>query len=151
MGIDDVADRPVRNGAERGYGLGSELSQSRIHEQNSILARLYGDVPTVADQHGDAALHREDVDFRIGRSFTFAERYKFSILGEAFNLFNFTNIYSVHNTEYNYAAAGSGACGGHTNNCVVQNTSPTGFGAPTATNTNLTGARQLQIAARFTF
>ena len=33
-----------------------------------------------------------DVDFRISRTFTFAERYKFSILGEAFNLFNRTNL-----------------------------------------------------------
>jgi hypothetical protein len=93
----------------------------------------------------------KNVDFRIGRTFTFLERYKFSILGEAFNLFNFTNIYTANYTEYNYAAAGSGACAGHTNNCVVQNFTPTGFGAPTATNTNLSGARQLQIAARFTF
>ncbi len=93
----------------------------------------------------------KDVDFRIGRTFSFNERWKFSILGEAFNLFNFTNIYSVNYTEYNYAAAGSGVCAGHTNACVVQNTSPTGFRAPTSTNTNLSGARQLQIAARLTF
>jgi hypothetical protein len=96
----------------------------------------------------------KDVDFRVGRTFTFNERAKFSILGEAFNLFNFTNIYAVNFTEYNYAAAtptGFGACVGHTNSCVVQNTGPTGFRAPTATNTNLSGARQLQIAARITF
>ena len=93
----------------------------------------------------------KDVDFRIGRTFSFNERWKFSILGEAFNLFNFTNIYQVNYTEYNYAAAGSGVCAGHTNACVVQNTSPTGFGAPTSTNTNLSGARQLQIAARLAF
>ena len=94
------------------------------------------------------------MDFRVGRTFTFNERAKFSILGEAFNLFNFTNIYAVNFTEYNYAAAtptGFGACVGHTNSCVVQNTGPTGFRAPTATNTNLSGARQLQIAARITF
>jgi hypothetical protein len=93
----------------------------------------------------------KDLDLRIGRTFTFKERFKFSILGEAFNLFNFTNIYTVNYTEYNYTTAGSGACAGHTNNCVVQNFTPTGFGAPTATNTNLSGARQLQIAARIAF
>jgi len=93
----------------------------------------------------------KDVDFRIGRTFSLNERWKFSILGEAFNLFNFTNIYQVNYTEYNFAAAGSGVCAGHTNACVVQNTSPTGFGAPTSTNTNLSGARQLQIAARLAF
>jgi hypothetical protein len=93
----------------------------------------------------------KDVDFRIGRTFSFNERLKFSILGEAFNLFNFTNIYQVNLTEYNFAAAGTGVCAGHTNACVSQNFTPTGFGAPTATNTNLSGARQLQIAARFAF
>ena len=93
----------------------------------------------------------KDVDFRIGRTFTFSERLKFSILGEAFNLFNFTNIYTVNFTEYNYAAANTGVCAGHANACVVQNTSPTGFQAPTATNTNLSGARQLQVAARLAF
>lgn len=92
-----------------------------------------------------------DVDFRIGRTFSLTERWKFSILGEAFNVFNFTNIYSVNFTEYNFAAAGSGLCAGHTNACVVQNTTPTGFQAPTATNTNLSGARQLQVAARLAF
>jgi hypothetical protein len=92
-----------------------------------------------------------DIDFRISRTFSFSERWKLSILGEAFNLFNFTNIYAVNFTEYNFATAGSGVCAGHTNACVVQNTSPTGFRAPTATNTNLSGARQLQIAARLVF
>jgi len=93
----------------------------------------------------------KDVDFRIGRTFKLSERFKFSILGEAFNLFNFTNIYSVNVTEYNYSAAGSGVCAGHANACVAQNFSPTGFEAPTATNNNLSGARQLQIAARINF
>jgi len=93
----------------------------------------------------------KDLDIRITRTFPITERLKFSILGEAFNLFNFTNIYQVNYTEYNYSTAGSGVCAGHTNNCVVQNFTPTGFGAPTLTSTNLSGARQLQVAARITF
>ena len=93
----------------------------------------------------------KNLDFRITRTFPIKERFKFSILGEAFNLFNFTNIYQVNYTEYNYSTAGSGVCAGHTNNCVVQNFTPTGFGAPTLTSTLLSGARQLQIAARISF
>ncbi len=93
----------------------------------------------------------KDVDFRISRTFAYKERFKFSVLGEAFNIFNFTNIYSVNLTEYNYAAAGVGGCAGHTNNCVIQNFTPTGFRAPTATSNNLGGARQLQVAARLSF
>ena len=95
-----------------------------------------------------------DVDFRIGRTFTYKERYKFSVIGEAFNLFNFMNFYSFNATEYNYTALGSGNCTaalGHTNNCLVQNISPTGFLTGTSTSNNLSGARQLQLSAKFTF
>jgi len=81
-----------------------------------------------------------DVDFRISRSFTFKDRIKFSVLGEAFNLFNFTNIYTVSAIEYNLSGTN-----------LTQNISPTGFLTPTATNNNLSGARQLQIAARLSF
>jgi hypothetical protein len=115
---------------------GTALSGARVYDEPRNSFRL----PTV-----------KDVDLRISRTFPLGERFKFSILGEAFNLFNFTNIYSVNLTEYNYAAAGTGACNGHTNNCVAQNISSTGFQTPTATSNNLSGARQLQIAARINF
>ena len=90
----------------------------------------------------------KDVDFRIGRAFRVRERYSFTIVGEAFNLFNFTNIYTVNTTEYNYSAAGSGVCAGHANGCLVANPA---FFAPLTSNNNLSGARQLQISARFNF
>jgi hypothetical protein len=89
-----------------------------------------------------------DVDFRIGRQFVIHERFKFAFVGEAFNLFNFTNIFSVNTTAYNFSAAGAGVCAGHTNGCVAVN--PT-FMAPTASNNGLYGARQLQISGRFSF
>jgi hypothetical protein len=73
---------------------------------------------------------------------------KLTLLGEAFNLFNFTNFYSVSTTQFNYAGPGTGACTGHTNGCLVA--VPT-FLSPTASNNNLYGARQLQISGRFTF
>ena len=89
-----------------------------------------------------------NVDFRVGRQFVVKERYKFSLVGEAFNIFNFTNFYSVNSTYYNYSAAGAGACAGHTNGCLVSNPA---FFAPLTSNSNLSGARQLQISARFSF
>jgi hypothetical protein len=89
-----------------------------------------------------------DVDFRIARQFMLGEKVKLSFLGEAFNLFNFTNFYTVNTTEFNYSAAGSGACVGHTNGCVVANPA---FMVPLTSNNNLYGARQLQISARLTF
>ena len=90
----------------------------------------------------------KDVDFRISRDFSFRERVRLSLVGEAFNLFNFTNFYTINNTEYNYSAAGSGACAGHTNGCLVANPA---FFAPLTSNNNLSGARQLQISGRITF
>ena len=89
-----------------------------------------------------------DVDFRIGRSFAFGERVRLALLGDAFNLFNHTNVSSVNTTAFTYSAAGSGACGGHTNACYVPN--PT-FMAPTATSNLLWGPRQLQVSGRLTF
>ena len=89
-----------------------------------------------------------NVDFRIGRQFAIKERMRLSFVGEAFNLFNHTNIYSVNSTAYNFSAAGAGACAGHTNSCLVANPA---FFAPLTSNNNLSGARQLQISGRFTF
>src|SRR5581483_3986038 len=105
-----------------------------------------GRVP--GDRNSFTGPGNKNVDFRIGRTFSFLERYKFTIVGEAFNLFNFTNIYSVNTTEYNYTAANSGVCAGHSNGCLVANPA---FFAPLTTNNSLSGARQLQISARFSF
>jgi len=90
----------------------------------------------------------KDVDLRVGREFVIRERFRLAFIGEAFNLFNFTNIYSVNSTAYNFSAAGSGACAGHTNACLVANPA---FFAPLTSNNNLSGARQLQISGRFRF
>jgi Carboxypeptidase regulatory-like domain/TonB dependent receptor len=95
-----------------------------------------------------------DVDFRITRDFALTEKYHLQFLGEAFNIFNHTNITAVNGTAFNYAAAGSATCpasvGGGTNGCLIPNAT---FYAPTASNSSngLYGARQLQISAKFIF
>ncbi len=89
-----------------------------------------------------------NVDFRIGREFMIHERMRLSFIGEAFNVFNFTNFFAVNSTEFNYTAAGTGVCAGHTNGCVALNPA---FLTPTASNNGLYGARQLQISGRLTF
>jgi hypothetical protein len=89
-----------------------------------------------------------NVDFRLSREFRFNERVRLSLLGEAFNVFNFTNVFSVNTVQYTYTAAGTGVCGGHANGCLVPQTS---FLTPSATNNNLFGARQLQLSGRITF
>jgi len=89
-----------------------------------------------------------NVDFRLGRQFAFTERVKLSLIGEAFNLFNHTNVSSLNTTAFFYAAAGSGACAGHSNACFYPNAS---FLATTATSNLLGGPRQLQVSGRITF
>jgi hypothetical protein len=89
-----------------------------------------------------------NVDFRIGRQFAFTERMKFSLVGEAFNLFNHTNVSGVSNSAFTYAAAGSGLCAGHTNACYYPNPL---FMTTTSTSNLLWGPRQLQISARLNF
>jgi hypothetical protein len=93
-------------------------------------------------------------DLRIMRQFTIREKYRLQFLGEAFNLFNHTNISSVNTTAFNYVAAGSGVCttaiAAGANGCLSP--SPT-FMAPTASSSTngLYGARQLQVSAKITF
>jgi hypothetical protein len=89
-----------------------------------------------------------NVDLRISREFPIRERLKLSILGEAFNVFNHTNVYTVNTQQYTYTGPGTGVCSGHANGCLVPVAS---FLTPSATNNNLFGARQLQISGRITF
>jgi len=95
-----------------------------------------------------------NVDLRIMRQFTLFERYNLQVLGEAFNLFNHTNIASVNGTAFNYSAVGSSACptalAAGTNGCIVPNAA---FLAPTgSTSSNgLYGSRQLQMSLKLTF
>ncbi|HLH15821.1 MAG TPA: carboxypeptidase regulatory-like domain-containing protein [Bryobacteraceae bacterium] len=89
-----------------------------------------------------------NVDFRLGRQFAVGERVRLSLIGEAFNLFNHTNVSSVNNTAFFYAAPGSGLCAGHSNACFYPNAA---FLSPTSTSNLLWGPRQLQISGKLTF
>jgi hypothetical protein len=89
-----------------------------------------------------------NVDIRLARQFALGERVRLAMMGEVFNLFNHTNVSSVNTTAFTYSAAGSGACAGHTNACMVA--SPT-YLAPTSTSNLLWGPRQVQVSGRITF
>jgi hypothetical protein len=91
-----------------------------------------------------------NVDFRVGRQFSITERLKLSLIGEAFNLLNHTNVSGLSNTAFSYLAPGSGLCAGHTNACFTPYTS-TPFLATTSTSNLMWGPRQLQISGRITF
>ena len=77
-----------------------------------------------------------DIDARLARAFTVRERFRFTILAEAFNILNHTNVFSVSTTQYSLSGT------------TLSNVST--FLSPTATNNGLYGARQLQISGRIT-
>lgn len=91
-----------------------------------------------------------NVDFRIARDFAIRERLKLQLLGEAFNIFNHTNINSVNTTAYNYSASGASGCPASlgVTGCMSPSAS---FLTPTSSTNNLYGARQLQVSAKLVF
>ena len=85
---------------------------------------------------------QNNVDLRISRAFTFRERIKAELIGEAFNLFNHVN-YTTVNTQ-NYTIGGTAAA-------PVLNYFGN-FGQLTAANnTTVLVSRQIQIGARISF
>lgn len=90
----------------------------------------------------------KDWDLRLARQFTLTERIKLALMGELFNVTNSTNILSLNTTAFTYAAAGSGACAGHTNACMVPSST---YMAPSTSSSLVYGPRQMQISGRLTF
>jgi len=89
-----------------------------------------------------------NVDFRLGRGFTFREKYQLNLVVDAFNLFNSTIVGSVNTTAYTYSATTTSICAGHTNGCLVPSSS---FQSRSTTTGTLYGARQMQFGVRFSF
>jgi hypothetical protein len=96
-----------------------------------------------------------NADLRVSREFRITERLRLALNGEAFNLFNHTNITQVGPSAtnnnalgYNYTNAGSGLCAGHANGCISPNAA---FPSVTQTTSAIYGARQLQISGRISF
>jgi hypothetical protein len=95
-----------------------------------------------------------NVDFRIARDFRVRERFKLSLVGEAFNLFNHPLITlagpgtTTTPNAFNFAAAGAGVCSGHTNGCISPNPA---FPTPTQATSAIYAPRQIQVSARFSF
>jgi outer membrane receptor protein involved in Fe transport len=87
------------------------------------------------------------LDFRLDRSFRFGEHYTVNLLGEAFNIFNVTNILGVSNLNYS----------GFANTLSPDQNNPTlssSFGTPVSTAGGVFGSggpRAFQFAAKLTF
>jgi len=78
-------------------------------------------------------------DARVTKTFKFGENYSLSILGEAFNLFNRSNIATVNTGRYGIASSSS---------VVLTNpAASTPFGGART----FLGERQIQLGLRFRF
>jgi Carboxypeptidase regulatory-like domain/TonB dependent receptor len=91
------------------------------------------------------------VDLRLEKGFHIWEKWKFTLTGDAFNLFNHRNITGVDTQNYTVCAANV--------TCSVTGLTPTvnqlvfhpTFGVPTGAQNSLIGPRQIQIGARLDF
>lgn len=87
------------------------------------------------------------LDFRLDRSFRFGDRYSVNPLGEAFNIFNVTNILGVSNLNYS----------GFADALSPDRNDPTfssSFGKPVSTAGGVFGSggpRAFQFAAKLSF
>ena len=87
------------------------------------------------------------LDFRLDRTFTFAEHFSLNLVGEAFNIFNVTNILGVSNLNYS----------GFANTLSPDTSNPSfssSFGKPVSTAGGVFGSggpRAFQVAAKLTF
>jgi hypothetical protein len=95
------------------------------------------------------------VDLRISKKFTFAERYGFEVIGQAYNLFNHVNDTSANNTGYIISTSGTTTTASGTVACSAA--SPClNFNAPFGSITNANSnfaytSRQVEIGFKFTF
>ncbi|MFN2579127.1 MAG: TonB-dependent receptor domain-containing protein [Pyrinomonadaceae bacterium] len=78
-------------------------------------------------------------DTRVTKSFLFGEKYKLSLVAEAFNLFNRSNIATVNTGRYGIASSSATTL---TNPAI---STPFGFAR------TFLGERQIQLAAKFRF
>lgn len=87
------------------------------------------------------------LDFRLDRTFRFGDRYSVNLLGEAFNVFNVTNILGVSNLNYS----------GFANTLSPDQNNPSyssSFGMPVSIAGGVFGSggpRAFQLAAKFSF
>jgi hypothetical protein len=91
------------------------------------------------------------VDIRVGRGFTFHEKFRLEFVADAFNAFNTTLVSAVSMNAFSFSAPGaSTTCtvALHPNGCFGPIST---YGSVSTTSSTLFGARQLQFGAKFNF
>ena len=109
-------------------------------------ANGYVMLPQVSD-HARFSDSFNALDFRLDRTITFGDRYSLDLIGEAFNIFNVTNILGVSNLNYSGFA---NTLSPDPNNANFSSS----FGTPVSTAGGVFGSggpRAFQFAAKLSF
>lgn len=133
-------------------GIGNGLNGTSGDSRLPIIGRNTFRLPRISN-----------LDIRLSKRFRFSETYSLELLGEAFNVFNRTNIFSVNTQIYSgtTTTVGSNGLGSCASGTVATAAAPVlcfnttngvaNFGATTGTDSTQYRERQIQFAARFQF
>ena len=116
---------------QSGFAYSANITGDANNDGNSATDRVPGTA-----RNGFTTPNIYIFDTRVTKSFRFGERAKLSLIGEAFNLFNRSNIATVNTGQFVFA---SGAL------------SPPSPAAAFGNARTFLGERQMQLAAKFTF
>jgi len=130
--------------AQSGYAYSAGVTGDPNNDGNTQNDRAPG---TVRNQFSTPSSYI--LDLRVGRAIRFGERYRITLFGEGFNVFNRSNISSVNRTKYAFGTISPGVFK------LTQNATfgaPTGFvsGSPSFTF-NSSYNREFQLGIRLDF
>ena len=89
------------------------------------------------------------LDVRLTRSLNFGEKVRVKLIGEAFNIFNRSNVVLVNNTFFNYSGGTTGVLTAPS--AVTAFGTPRSFASPASGTTTFASPRQLQLAVKINF
>jgi hypothetical protein len=102
---------------------------------------------TVRNQFTTPSVYQFDV--RLTRALKFGENVRVRLIGEAFNIFNRSNVVLVNNTFFNYSGGAAGTLTAPS--FITAFGTPRSFSSPASGTTTFASPRQVQLAVKFDF
>ncbi len=102
---------------------------------------------TVRNQFTTPSIYQFDV--RLTRALHFGERMRVQLIGEAFNIFNRSNVATVNNIFFNYSGGSAGTLSAPSATTAFG--TPRSFASPASGTTTFVTPRQIQLAIKFDF
>ncbi|MGH9928897.1 MAG: TonB-dependent receptor [Pyrinomonadaceae bacterium] len=102
---------------------------------------------TVRNQFTTPSVYQFDV--RLTRAIRLGEKMRIKLIGEAFNIFNRSNVVLVNTTFFNYSGGSAGTLSAPS--FVTAFGTPRSFSSPASGTTTFASPRQIQLAIKFDF